>query len=70
LLIQYSAQSVSGEMSIVISDPDGEVVFRKTVSGTEGTAEQGNVLSKPGKWIVEYEWKDFTGNYMAQIIAT
>ena len=58
LLIQFSAQSASGEMSIKITDPDGEVVFEKTVSGTEQVAEQKEVPSKPGKWTVAYESKE------------
>ena len=70
LLIQFSAESADGKMSIVVKNPDDKVVFKKTVSGTDEAAEQGSVESMPGNWLVEYEWEGFTGEYAVQIIAT
>ena len=55
-------------MNIEISSPDGEVVFKKKVSGTSEAVEQGEVASMAGEWTVQYEWNDYTGDYVTQVI--
>jgi hypothetical protein len=68
LLIQLEISSSEGNCAIEVTDPDGEIVFSESASGSDSVFEQATVGSMQGGWTVSYSLEDFTGTYVIQVI--
>lgn len=68
LLIQLEVSSSEGNCIFEVTDPDGNVVFSESASGSDSISKEASIESMQGGWTVSCSLEDFTGDFVIQII--